>query len=87
MRFLILGALLCAQLAHAESAQETWTVNGKTFESKAMAVRYVMSQNKKGMTVTHSRCEILTNKLTFKACPKNDKTGVENQPYQGPVAP
>lgn len=83
MRILILVTLLLA--SSAQAANESWTVNGKTFESKPMAIRYIMAQNKTGLIVSHTRCEILTNKLTFKACPKTG-TSFDNLPYTPPVA-
>lgn len=64
---------------------ETWVVDGKTFDSKAQAIRYVVASGKR-LEVAHTRCEILTNKLTFKACPKNRKGSWENEQFSGPVS-
>lgn len=76
MKYSLLVLSLLSSLAHAE----TWTVQGKSFESKAMAVRYVVSLGKP-VEITHTRCEILTNKLSFKACPKNKVGSFENEQF------
>lgn len=71
-----------AVAAHASTeAPETWTVGGKSFTTKAAAVRFIIAAGKP-LTVVHSRCEILTNKLSFKACPKNKGTAFDNQQFQ-----
>jgi hypothetical protein len=49
---------------------DLYSVNGQRFTSKSTAIRYLISLGKPA-EVIHSRCEILTNKLTFKACPKH----------------
>jgi nitrate/nitrite-specific signal transduction histidine kinase len=78
MKTLLLMAMLLATTAQA--ANETWTVDGKTFESKAQAIRHIMATGKIGLIVMHNRCEILTQKLTFKACPKSGGS-MDNMPY------
>ena len=82
---LILMALVCAK---ANAGDETWTVNGHTFDSKGVAIRYVIGSGQKaiGMTVTHTQCEIVTQNLTLKKCPKN-KAVFGNMPYTPPVVP
>lgn len=70
---ILISLLLVGSLAHAETSPETYTVEGKVLNSKAEAVRYVMSLGRP-VSIIHSRCEILTNKLTFKACPKVKKS-------------
>lgn len=77
----IVTLFLCAAIAHAETAPETWSVDGKTFETKSAAIRYVMNSGKR-LNVTHARCEILTNKLSFKACPKNKKSAFDNEQFE-----
>ena len=81
---LIFGALLLGALAAKadDTAGETWNVDGKTFTDKGAAIRYVVSNGKR-VNVVHTRCEILTNKLTFKACPKNKQTSFENEQFDG----
>ncbi len=76
MTKLILIGMLFSSMAMAE----TWTVEGKTFESKALAVRYIVASGKR-LEVQHTRCEILTNKFSFKACPKNKVGNFENEQF------
>ncbi len=78
----LIPVLLLSLNVHAASAPETWSVDGKTFDTKAMAVRYIVASGKRS-EVLHSRCEILTNKLSFKACPKNKLGNFENEQFQG----
>ena len=85
MKFFILISLLSSLGLANNVTPETWTVDGKTFDSKAMAVRYVVASGR-ALEVTHSRCEILTNKLTFKACPKNKKASFENEQFENLTA-
>lgn len=74
--------MLFSLISRAENApQEVYAVNGKNFTSKAMAIRYVVNLGKP-VQVLHTRCEILTNKLTFKACPKNKDKKFENEQFQ-----
>lgn len=76
---LILTAnLVCA--AETRSL-ESWSVDGKTFQSKALAIRYIVSTGKQ-VEVIHSRCEILTNKFSFKACPKNKELNFETKQFE-----
>ena len=82
MKFFILISLLSSLALANNVTPETWSVDGKTFDSKAMAIRFVVASGKP-LEVTHSRCEILTNKLTFKACPKNKKASFENEQFDG----
>lgn len=82
---IVMSLLLVGMAANADNSVETWSVEGKTFEVKAQAVRYVMSLGKP-VSIEHTRCEILTNKLSFKACPKAAKTKAkqfENEQYTG----
>ena len=61
--------------------QETWTIEGKAYTSKGAAIRAVLGAGKT-VTIQHMRCEVMTNKMTFKACPKN--AGLfDNQPFNG----
>lgn len=60
---------------------ETYTIEGKTFDSKAAAIRYVISAGHP-VIVNHSRCEILTNRLSFKACPKNKVAAFDNEQFK-----
>lgn len=74
--------MLSALVARADSsANDVYAVNGKNFTSKAMAIRYVVNLGKP-VQVLHTRCEILTNKLTFKACPKNKDKNFENEQFK-----
>jgi hypothetical protein len=73
----LLIVLLLSNVASAES----WTIEGKSFESKSQAVRYIVASGKP-LEVTHSRCEILTNKLSFKACPKSKASNFENEQFK-----
>lgn len=84
MKKLILPILLLAAVtAQADDTQtnETWTVSGKIYASKSEAVRAVISAGKK-VEVTHTRCEILTNKLSFKACPKNKASNFDTAQFE-----
>ncbi len=72
--------MLSALIARADDT-EVYAVNGKNFTSKAMAIRYVVNLGKP-VQVLHTRCEILTNKLTFKACPKNKDKNFENEQFK-----
>ena len=75
-----------SSFAHANNVTpETWSTDGRTFDSKSAAVKFVIASGKP-LEVTHSRCEILTNKLTFKACPKNKKASFENEQFENLTA-
>lgn len=81
---ILIGFFIAAALAHAAdpaASNETWSVDGKTFTSKALAVRYIVASGKR-LQVQHQRCEILTNKLSFKACPKNKAGSFENEQFE-----
>ena len=80
MVVLTLGIIMKASAAEPTSA-ETWTVEGKTFTTKGEAVRFVVASGKR-LTISHTRCEILTNKLSFKACPKNKTASFENEQFE-----
>jgi hypothetical protein len=81
----LIGSIIGA-LCHADNVtSERWDVNGKSFDSKAMAVRYIIASGQE-LEVTHTRCEILTNKLTFKACPKNKKSSFESEQFKSITA-
>jgi len=83
MKKIIFAILLLGSIvAKADQGGESWTVGDKVFTSKAMAVRYIVATGKR-TEVTHTRCEILTNKLTFKACPKNKLSNFENEQFNG----
>jgi hypothetical protein len=45
----------------AARAADSYSVDGKTFQSKPAAIRYVISSGKR-LEVTETRCLILTNK-------------------------
>lgn len=81
----ILVFAFCAVAAHAAvdtTPAESWTIGGKTYDTKGAAVRAVIASGKR-QTIMHSRCEILTNKLSFKACPKNKVGTFENEQFDG----
>jgi hypothetical protein len=78
-------ALLFAAItkAHAEGVPtDIFSVEGHNFESKAAAIRYVINSGKR-LQVLETRCLILTNKLTFKACPKNKVSAWDNEQFAG----
>lgn len=78
----VLAALVLSHLAHADAnSVENWEVNKHVFTDKAMAVRYIVTNNITS-PIVHSRCEILTNKFTFKACPKNKKSAFETEQFK-----
>lgn len=80
--FIILA--LAAIAAHAETPLngEIYAVDGHNFTSKAQAIQYVVRLGKP-VEILHTRCEIMTNKFTFKACPKNKLVNTENAQFQG----
>jgi glutamate-1-semialdehyde aminotransferase len=84
MKKIIFAALLLGSImARADQApSETWTINGHVYTDKAMAVSAVIAGGKQ-VEVIHTRCEQLTNGLTFKACPKNKAQNFKNLPFQG----
>lgn len=65
-----------------KQVQETWAIGSKVFATKGEAIRYVIASGKR-LEVSHTRCEILTNKLSFKACPKNKQGTFENEQFNG----
>lgn len=82
LKALAIAFLLFSAIAKADTVTpEHWDIDGKSFASKAMAVRYIVSSGTKS-EVSHVRCEILTNKLAFKACPKNQKANFENEQFK-----
>ncbi len=85
MKKLIYAAiLLSCVIARADqvpTSVETWTIDGKVYTSKAEAIRHIVSAGKR-VNVQHTRCEILTNKLSFKACPKNKVSAFENEQFE-----
>lgn len=83
MKKLIYAAILlsCVIARADQTAPETWTVEGKVYTSKAEAIRHIVAAGKR-VNVQHSRCEILTNKLSFKACPKNKVSAFENEQFE-----
>lgn len=60
---------------------DTYQVDGKTFESKALAIRYVVNSGKR-LEVTETRCMIVTNKFSLKACPKNKSRNFESEQFE-----
>lgn len=80
--FVILALALCAIAAHAETPTDIYSVDGKNFDSKAAAVRYVVNSGQRKQ-VLETRCLILTNKFTFKACPKNKQGSFDNEQFAG----
>lgn len=74
--------LLASVVARADSAPESWTVGSKVYTSKAEAIRAIIAGGK-AVEVTHTRCEILTNRLNFKACPKIKGSAFDSQPFTG----
>lgn len=77
MKFVILSLVLVGSTVFAD----TYQVDGKSFTDKAMAIRYVVASGKK-LDITETRCMILTNKLTLKACPKNKASSFETQQFE-----
>lgn len=76
----LLTIALILSISSIAVCDETWTVGGKTFDSKPLAIRYAMSSGKV-MEITHTECVFLTQKLSFKKCPKNKAGNFENQPF------
>ena len=72
----LIGSIIGA-LCHAN---ETWVVGGKAFDSKPLAIRYAMSSGKV-QEIQHTECLFLTQKLSFKKCPKNKSGSFENEPF------
>lgn len=84
MKFLslILVASSMALAVHADTvSSESWTIGSKVFISKAEAIRYVVSSGTRE-EIVHTQCQILTNKLTFKACPKNKMASWDNEQFK-----
>lgn len=80
MKF-VLGLVLMSSLVHADNVtSERWDIAGKTFDNKALAIRYAMSTGKV-QEITHVECLYLTQKLSFRKCPKNKKSSFENEPF------
>lgn len=82
MKTLITALVLLSSTAAKAEVSEVYAINGKNFASKAAAIRYVIALGKP-VEVLHTRCEILTNKLTFKACPKNKLSNFDNLQFTG----
>jgi len=83
---LSLGTILALTFAastafSADAPQEMWSANGQNFLTKSSAIRYLIALGKP-ISVIHTRCEILTNKLSFKACPKNAKNNFESAQFK-----
>ena len=74
--------LLFAVAAHAETPTDIYSVDGKNFDSKTAAIRYIVSSGSRKQ-VLNTRCLILTNKFTFKACPKNKAGSFDNEQFAG----
>ena len=75
MKFFILITLL-GSLAHAE----TWVVGTKSFDNKTEAIRFAMSSGQV-QNIEHTECLFLTQKLSFKKCPKSKAGNFENLPF------
>lgn len=81
--FALVLAFVAITKAHAAGVpREMYSVEGHNFESKAAAIRYVVNSGKR-LEVLETRCLILTNKLTFKACPKAKEKAWENEQFAG----
>lgn len=74
---ILIGALLIG----ANSFADSYVVSGQKFDSKAAAIRYVVQSGKR-LEVEETRCMIVTNKFSLKACPKNKKGSFENQQFE-----
>lgn len=82
MKFLFLSVLVLGSISHADSvSNESWTIGSHVFLTKAEAIRYVVGSGTKD-EVIHTQCQILTNKLTFKACPKNKMASWDNEQFK-----
>lgn len=84
MKFLslILVASSMALSVHADTvSSESWTIGNKVFTSKAEVIRYVVSSGTQD-EIVHTQCQILTNKLTLKACPKNKMASWDNERFK-----
>ena len=76
---------ICALASAARAADvpnDMFSVEGHNFDSKAAAIRYVIASGKR-LQVLETRCLILTNKLSFKACPKNKAGSFESEQFNG----
>lgn len=73
--------LVLLTLVSVSAVADSYAVDGKTFDSKAMAIRYVINSGKR-LEVTETRCMILTNKLSLKACPKNKLHSFESEQFE-----
>jgi hypothetical protein len=78
MKVIVIALIL--SISAVALSDESWTVGGKTFDSKPLAIRYAMSSGKI-TDITHTECVFLTQKLSFKKCPKNKAGNFENQPF------
>lgn len=79
---LFCGISIAARAETDKRVQETWAVGNKVFSAKGEAIRYIVASGKR-MEVSHTRCEILTNKMAFKACPKDKAHSFENEQFSG----
>jgi hypothetical protein len=81
----VLSLVLSGVIAQADGLDttytESWKIGAKIFTNKAEAVRYVIANNSQD-EIVHTQCEILTNKLTFKACPKNKKASWDTEQFK-----
>ena len=80
----ILAICALASAARADSSvpNDLFSVEGHNFDSKAAAIRYVINSGKR-LQILETRCLIMTNKLTFKACPKNKAGAWESEQFAG----
>lgn len=74
--------LVLLTLVSVSAVADSYAVDGKTFDNKPQAIKYVIASGKR-LEVTETRCLILTNKLSLKACPKNKKSSFDNEQFQG----
>lgn len=85
-KLIFIAILLAAVAARADTGSpepiETWTVEGKVYASKGEAIRSIVASGKT-VSVVHSHCQVLTNALTFKNCPKNKAGSFDKEQFRG----
>lgn len=81
LALILVANIIQSVVAHADVTSETWTIGSKVFSNKAEAVRYIVSTGTQD-EVVHTQCQILTNKLSFKACPKNKMASWDTQQFK-----
>lgn len=80
--FIAVLVFIAVTKAHAAAPTSIYAVDGHNFDNKAAAIRYVINSGKR-LQVLETRCLILTNKLTLKACPKNKTSAWDNEQFAG----